>query len=76
MKIGHRMFSILFLVLALGLPFKGQSKDDCMAAYQIAYQEAFNDCMASNTDEKHCDSEARKQANFHMEAIGCPPIVD
>lgn len=50
--------------------------DDCLVAYQIAYQDAYDQCMAGTTDTGYCAAQATNIANDHMGEIGCPPIMN
>ena len=64
----------LFLALCFVVPTKSNAKpDDCQVAYEIAYENAFQFCMATIGEEGTCKYQARNEANRHAVDIGCPP---
>ena len=73
MKLKLLLIVILFgLTLAL---YKPKVKaDDCQVAWDIAFQDAYEQCMGDVGDDTWCKAYAHGQANNHAVDIGCPPM--
>ena len=73
MKLRSLVLGILLLVALLGTPGTKAKCDDCQVAFEIAYEQAYEFCMATIGEEGTCKYQACNEANRHAVDIGCPP---